>query len=132
MVSSRDRCSGCGVRLSWAPTGRPREYCGATCRSRAYRERIRRERAGAVFRNCLGCTVGRADSSGWCADCRDLVAGLPDVVAGRLIDQVPHEPVCSCGLCPDSQAVPPVLPPYYGKPIDTPDGHRWAGYRDPV
>lgn len=27
---------------------------------------------------------------------------------------------------------PPVLPAFYGKPIDTPTGYRWAGYTAPA
>jgi hypothetical protein len=40
MVSSAPACVVCGAHLVWAPTGRPRFYCGATCRSRARRARL--------------------------------------------------------------------------------------------
>ena len=35
----------------------------------------------------------------------------------------------TCTRCVKAAApVAPVLPLYYGKPINTPTGHRWAGY----
>ncbi len=47
-MGSRARCSGCGRFLVLAGTGRPKLYCGARCRVRAYRERQREAHAAPL------------------------------------------------------------------------------------
>lgn len=38
-LADAGRCSQCGTALSLASVGRPKTYCGSTCRSAAYRAR---------------------------------------------------------------------------------------------
>jgi AcrR family transcriptional regulator len=40
--ATRPRCEECGAELDAQTTGRPARYCGATCRQRAHRRRLRR------------------------------------------------------------------------------------------
>jgi hypothetical protein len=103
MVSSSDACQGpgCSTRLVWAPTGRPKRYCSATCRSRAMRARQAATResvladvvvpvarslsidqvldVAAAAGVCWCCHVDLYGVGGLCGDCRRVVDALPTV-----------------------------------------------------
>jgi hypothetical protein len=88
------RCEGCGRRFARAATGRPRRWCSAACRQRAYQDRVRgadaldvedrlveARDALAVASDRLAVLAGAVDDVE-----RDLAAGRtdPDELRGAL------------------------------------------------
>jgi hypothetical protein len=73
-----DACAWCGATLDQRGTGRPRRYCRAACRQRAYEQR-RVEQTVAPVRAELERTSWRLDA--WRGDLNDLL-GQAEALVG--------------------------------------------------